>query len=259
MPTTLLQITDCHLKADKDTLFHDINPYQRLAKCLDYAHQQQANVANNLAAILLTGDLVQDEVASSYQQLIELINQYQWQVPICLLPGNHDVPELFEQAKQAIGAYEQSLLKINNWQIALFNSYDAEGKGAGKLDEAQVDNIYQLLKIHQADYLLAVLHHHLTPYGGFIDKYPLQDSQYFYSWLFEQAKSKQNKLKAVVHGHVHSTDCKYLAITPVFGGIASSLQFVHATEELNTAQFGLSQINLFEDGRVTSTAIYLND
>ncbi|WP_016954860.1 metallophosphoesterase family protein [Catenovulum agarivorans] len=259
MPTTLLQITDCHLKVDKGTLFHDINPYQRLAKCLDYAYQKQANSANNVGAILLTGDLVQDEVASSYQQLVELVNQYQWQVPICLVPGNHDVPELFTEAKQAIGAHNQPLLKIANWQIVLFDSYAADGKGAGKVDEVQVDNIYQLLKTHQADYLLAVLHHHLTPYGGFIDKYPLQDSQYFYNWLDEQAKSKQNKLKAIVHGHVHSTDCKYLAITPVFAGIASCLQFVHATEALNTKEFGLSQIQLFEDGRVTSTAIYLND
>ncbi|WP_440905068.1 metallophosphoesterase family protein [Catenovulum sp. SX2] len=259
MPTTLLQITDCHLKADKNTLFHDINPYQRLAKCLDYAYQQQSDSENNIAALLLTGDLVQDEVASSYQQLIDLVNQYQWQVPICLVPGNHDVPELLAEAKQAIGAYDQSLLKINNWQIVLFDSFDVDGKGAGKVEEAQVEDIFHRLKTSQTDYLLAVLHHHLSPYGGFIDKYPLQDSQYFYNWLDEQAKSNNNKLKGVVHGHVHATACKYLALTPVFGGIASCLQFVHATEALNIKEFGLSAIDLFADGRVTSTAIYLND
>ncbi|EWH12248.1 cyclic 3',5'-adenosine monophosphate phosphodiesterase [Catenovulum agarivorans DS-2] len=256
MPSKLLQITDCHLKADKNTLFHNVNPYQRLANCLAYAHKQtQSN--SELAAILLTGDLVQDEVESSYQQLVELVNQYPWSVPICLVPGNHDEPNLFAQAKNAIGAYSMPLLELGQWQIALFDSFDENGHGGGRIDEAQVDYIYQLLNQSSAQFLLAVLHHHLLPYGGFIDNYPLRDSEYFYSWAVEQAKSARNKLTAVVHGHVHAHKCRYLDLIPVYGSIASSVQFEHSTGEINSCQYGLTQVTLYEDGQVTTQAIYL--
>lgn len=83
MSFLLIQLSDLHLLPAGKVLFGS-QPAERLDQALDCVTRQFADAS----LVVLTGDLVEDEWAASYQTLrasLQKINQ-----PYVLLPGNHD-------------------------------------------------------------------------------------------------------------------------------------------------------------------------
>ena len=84
MSYRLIQVTDCHLLTDKHAHLKNTNTYAALENMLLQLIDQPHD------ALLFTGDLAQDELASAYQHYIDLTQD--WPVPIYWLSGNHDDP-----------------------------------------------------------------------------------------------------------------------------------------------------------------------
>ena len=248
----IAQITDCHLKSDKTGDFYGCQPYQNLSIIL----AEIADNQHNLDAVLLTGDLIQDEVWQSYQNFIDLLDSHKWNIPFYLIPGNHDVPELFERFAchpvfKACKSAESIVQK--KWQILLFNSYAHNRNGAGHISKSQLDTKISQISSDITN-ILVVLHHHLVPFNSFIDKYDLQDSDCFKDWL-----KQEDKIKAIVHGHVHSIASGYIFDKTWFACPASSVEFGHGDEfEVKEIRPRYQIVELSDDGQVQVSVKSLN-
>lgn len=250
MTFNIVQITDCHLKADQQADFYGCQPYQNLISVLtDIANQQ-----SEYDAIVLTGDLVQDEVWQSYQNFLHALHQFKWQLPIYLIPGNHDEPNLFERFSQDELFTQDKVIELDDWLLVLFNSYHPTQKGAGHISNEQLVNIKQQIKLKpNADsaHWLVFLHHHLVPFNSFIDQYDLQDSTEFTHWL-----AQTPNIKAIVHGHVHTAASGYFNGKPWHACAASSVQFGHSSQGfvITDNNPSYNQISLASDGTVSVKA-----
>ncbi|MCU4675326.1 metallophosphoesterase [Catenovulum sp. 2E275] len=270
------QITDCHIKANKTDEFYGCLPYQNLRTVLaDIAAAQ-----TEYNGIIWTGDLVQDEVWQSYQNILDAIGEVNWQIPFYAILGNHDKPALFERFRQspyfsaqhltqanlqnslqAEPPQNKSVIEFEHWALLLFNSYADDLNGGGRINEQQLEQVLSQVNPKITHYLV-VLHHHLVPFASFIDKYSLQQSDAFLTWFEQNAK-----VKAAIHGHVHTIASGTLANKAWFAGPASSVQFGHADKfEITDTRAAYQQISLLENGQVkvlaktlVSSAEFLND
>ena len=85
-PLRLLQLTDTHLFADPGGILYGVNTRNSLTAVI--AAIKRAGERPD--AILVTGDLSQDESTTSYQILRDMLAQLE--APVFVLPGNHDDP-----------------------------------------------------------------------------------------------------------------------------------------------------------------------
>ncbi len=87
----LLQFTDTHLFAAPDGQLHGVTTLRSLEACL--AHARRRHLPAD--AILVTGDLVQDE-PDGYGALELLLDGFG--APVLLVSGNHDRPDELREA-----------------------------------------------------------------------------------------------------------------------------------------------------------------
>lgn len=187
---TLLQITDCHLLADKEANYRGQNPYQNFLAVLAVAAQQQAD------ALLLTGDLAQDEKPATYQLICKALPA--WPTPIYYCSGNHDDPKAMQMAFKQAPFAEQKSFTLGNWQIILLNSKLPYDTGEGKIDQQQLEFLQQQLQQHQDKFIVIAVHHHVLPVNGHMDNYALQNVDQLLALLTEF-----DNVKVVLSGHVH--------------------------------------------------------
>ncbi len=247
---TIAQITDCHLKADKQAEFYGCIPYQNLLRVLSDIAKQQ----NYIDAVIFTGDLVQEETWQSYQNILDAIEAFDWHIPFYVIPGNHDEPELFNRFEQK-GAFNLNpVIHFASWAIILFNSYAADRKGAGLVSATQLANKLKQIPLSAEHYLVA-LHHHIQAFNSFIDKYDLQASEAFLNWL-----KNENKVSAIIHGHVHTERQGLFAGKAWYACPASSVQFGHGDAfEVTDTQASYQQIELSDNGKVNVRVCVLDE
>lgn len=216
----LLQLSDCHLLADKNGEYQQIQPYRHLSLLL------QRYPATDIDAVILTGDLTQDHSLASYQLLAELLQNWQAKkpVPVFYLPGNHDDPAMMVQAFAKTPFYPHSWLNLHGWTLGLLNS-----KGptpAGEFDAARRSALAQQLNQTSTPVWL-FCHHQPAPIGSFIDTLGLQQSELFWRLLVQYPQ-----VKGLAHGHCHFAYERLYAVSQatgrtlqIVGCPATSVQF----------------------------------
>jgi Icc protein len=186
----LIQLTDCHLYADPDTDHKGVQP----GRSLEYVSRHIAERHADLAALLLTGDLSQDESILSYERLESVIAGFT--VPVYAIPGNHDRREhmlaAFGDRIELAGEFE-----LDYWKILLLDSTVA-GQTGGLLARIELDRLQRELELSTAPCLVA-LHHHPVPIGSaWMDRLGLLNNEALLSILH-----RHNQVRAVVFGHIH--------------------------------------------------------
>ena len=86
-PSTVLQITDTHLFADRDREMMGVKTDHSFQAVLDQI--RELNLDPDV--FLLTGNLSQDETSDSCEYLQSLITHFN--IPTYWIPGNHDDPD----------------------------------------------------------------------------------------------------------------------------------------------------------------------
>lgn len=284
----IVQITDCHLTADKSALFYGANPYQNLLRVLSDIHTKhisalrvkqtgieanretdgergtEAEQAQRITAIIFTGDLVQDIEWQSYQNLLDAIHQFSWDIPFYAIAGNHDSPCYINKLRQIAPFKPNTQLEYleHHWIITLLNSQDTNERGAGQVTatEWQTQKSAFLPLLNKQDNakklnILVVLHHHIQNFDSFIDKYPLKNKTELLGWF-----SQIPQIKHLVHGHVHTSR---QGVVRVNRGKkkphlihwtacpASATQFSHIEDDITKlppVKFGYNQIQLSSNG-----------
>ena len=186
----VLQITDCHLGSECNSLLLGLDTDQSLYDVLQLA---QADEAPDL--ILVTGDISGDAGLASYSRFLAIMDQYFPTTPLAWLPGNHDDPEnMIAVGKHPI---EKSYV-AGGWNMVLLDSR-IPGEVGGRLGDRELQRLKSELEAHPDLPAAVFLHHQPVPVGSaWVDDYVLEDAEAFLA-IIDQFP----QIKMVSWGHVH--------------------------------------------------------
>ncbi|WP_240474878.1 metallophosphoesterase family protein [Rheinheimera baltica] len=218
----LAQITDCHLLANVNGYYQQVQPAMHLAAIVEQLILEQPD------AVLLTGDVTQDHSVASYQLLARLLAPLS--CPIFCLPGNHDdTAELARLCQHPPFRAERSL-QLGDWQLLLLNT-----KGdtpAGAFSEAEQRWLQTQCEQSTASALWLFCHHHPKALNCFIDKHGQLQAQALW-----QAIAAEPRVLGIAHGHAHYAYHQVHQRVDIVGCPASSVQFL-PTADWQTVDLG---------------------
>jgi Icc protein len=212
-PQKLIQLTDCHLYANPDAEHKGVRP----GRTLEHVCNHIARRHSDLAALLLTGDLSQDESAASYEWLKRLVLGLE--VPVYAIPGNHDHAERM-QAAFAGDIQIGGTIAFSHWRIQLLDS-TVPAETGGQLAESELNRLRFELRRFPLTPTLIALHHHPLPVGSaWMDRLGLRNSEALNSLLLQHTQTK-----AVVFGHIHQEFVQDFGHIRYLGTPSTCLQF----------------------------------
>jgi 3',5'-cyclic-AMP phosphodiesterase len=186
----ILQITDPHLYGSASGRLRGVETDSSLAMALDDAFTR----VPNYSAVLVTGDLVQDD-ASGYLRFRSFFGSLR--KPVLCIPGNHDIPdamrrELRDAPFQYCGTHE-----IDDWQFIMLDSFDP-GHVGGRLTLGELARLDYSLRM-SPKHAMVCMHHHPVAMGSrWLDTVGLAEPDAFWRVIESHAH-----VRAVVWGHVH--------------------------------------------------------
>jgi Icc protein len=155
MPTTLIQITDAHLFADRQRRLRGVPTYETLAAVLEEARRR----CPDPHWLILTGDLSHDHSEEAYRHLHELLGD--WAERTLVVPGNHDdraaLLRVFpnEEASERCVTFRKEL---DPWQLIGLDTH-LPGELAGELSEEQIETAHYWLAEYPDRPTIIFLHH----------------------------------------------------------------------------------------------------
>lgn len=261
-PVRLLQISDTHCYADDDARLEwsvlELYPNRSLIRLL--AHLEAR--AEDFDALVISGDLAQEESAAAYQRLGEILRDFP--LPVYTLPGNHDVPEFMrsELTRAAGHIHYQQQVRFTDW-YCLFLDTHLSGHAEGHLSTEQfVELANQLHQLKADEHAILFMHHHPLSIGSpWMDRMGLQQTDAFWSLL-----SRYPQVKAVSFGHIHSEFSRDYAVSAqssiqVFATPATCVQVKHIDDKLRLdhARPAWRELTLHADGQLDTAVHYLAD
>ena len=237
----ILQITDTHLYGSASGRLRGVETDSSLHATLDDAFLR----APNYEAVLVTGDLVQDD-KSGYLRFRSFFGGLK--KPVLCIPGNHDEPEtmraeLNEDPFKICGAHT-----FGDWTFVMLDSYDP-GHVGGRL------NLNELARLEAAlaaapKHVMVCLHHHPIAMGSrWLDSVGLADAQSFWSII-----DAHTNVRAVVWGHVHQAFDGTRGAVRLFATPSTGAQFLPKSDRyaVDSTPPAYRSFELNADGRIES-------
>lgn len=256
-PVRVWQISDTHCyAADSASLIwapSPVFPNQSLHKVLSHLAQQAP-----CNALVISGDLVQEETAAAYQRIKALITGFP--APVYVLPGNHDIPALMRSELVDSTIQMVKTTQLDHWHC-LFLDTSRPLHGEGYLTTEALHELQQNLAAIPADqHALIFMHHHPMSIGSlWMDNHGLQQPEQF--WKIVTAFPQ---VKAVAFGHIHN---EFIGSVPnqqgqsiaVYGTPATCVQLTHHEARLGFkhTQPGWREFLLYPDGSFETMVAYL--
>ncbi len=240
-PIKLLHLTDCHLRAEPNQTLLGINTDESLERVLQDAQKHGWPPA----AILLTGDLVQDVCSASYARLKQRLNELK--VPCYCLPGNHDDPRVMRSALGNGNTRYQSQVLLGPWQIICLDS-TIPGKAGGYLAAEQLALLESLLSAQPDRHALIALHHHPLAVGSpWLDTMILSNADALFAVL-----ERHSHARAIIYGHIHQVQDAIYRGLRILASPATCFQFKPLSKEfaLDRVPAGYRWLQLYPDGTI---------
>ena len=219
--TKIIHLTDTHLFADRDGSLRGTLPAPCLEKVLEHVHEHHPQ----FDALMITGDLVQEETEAAYQHFIDFFGEYD--CPVLCLPGNHDVPGLMHRCLDRAPFRLEHRVELGDWNILQLDSH-IPGSPAGKLGAARLEALEAELKAAPDRHTLVGVHHPPLKIGtAWLDTIGLKDGAQLLELL-----GRHPQVRALIWGHAHqhwdsrdgdlrllgtpATCAQFLAGSPIF-------------------------------------------
>ena len=189
----ILQLSDPHLVAADAALVRERPAMALLERALLEGQRENPDL------VLISGDLCQDESWGGYVRLGRLLDRHV-NVPVGLLPGNHDHPLLLDAVLGRTSATAPADLLVKGVRLLLLSSHRV-GSAAGELGSFQLRWLEQRLQCaERRDLPLVVaLHHPPIAIGDAgMDAIRLLDQA-----CLEELLRPHRALRAVLFGHIH--------------------------------------------------------
>jgi Icc protein len=186
----LIQISDCHLSAERGADYRGQNADRNLDSVLQVARAWDPDL------VLVTGDISEDASAASYARVAVMLGTFG--SPLLVLPGNHDDPSVMRRHFHN-GPWGGPFVKeMGDWLLVLLDS-SAPGKISGVLSQQMLEKLDQQLRGSDAKFILIALHHQPVPVGApWIDKYALEEPQRLFHHI-----DRDRRVRCISWGHVH--------------------------------------------------------
>src|SRR5882757_3235714 len=194
----ILHITDPHLYGNASGNLRGVETDSSLRNVLDDAFTADATArgaaAPDYSAILVTGDLVQDD-RSGYLRFKSILGNLQ--KPVLCVPGNHDEPEAMRRSLSEAPFQYCGTRELGPWHFIMLDSYDP-GHVGGRLADSELERLDAALTNSPA-HALVCLHHHPVAMGSrWLDGIGLANAAEFWRVVDSHAH-----VRGVMWGHVH--------------------------------------------------------
>lgn len=238
----VLQLTDPHLYGSATAALRGVQTDASLHAVLDAALTR----VPEYAAMLVTGDLVQDDRAG-YLRFRSILGNLD--KPVLCIPGNHDEPEamrreLAEPPFRLGGAH-----RFGAWKFVMLDSYDP-GNVGGLLSDAELARLDAELGADPDVHAMVCLHHHPVATGShWLDGIGLANATDFWRVL-----DAHHNVRAAVWGHVHQEFDGIRGAVQLFATPSTGAQFRPRSEKftLDARPPGYRSFELHADGRIDS-------
>ena len=243
----ILQITDPHLYGNAGGNLRGVETDSSLRNVLDAAFGGAADYA----AVLVTGDLVQDD-PSGYLRFKSILGTQR--VPVLCLPGNHDEPEVMRQSLQQPPFQYCGSRVLGAWQFIMLDSYDP-GHVGGRLSAPELARLDATLGRTPA-HALVCLHHHPVEMGSrWLDGVGLANAGEFWEVI-----DAHRHVRGVAWGHVHQIyDGKRKGVR-LFATPSTGAQFLPHSDRyaVDTRPPAYRRFELHPDGRMESEVCWID-
>lgn len=237
----ILHITDPHLYGSAAGRLRGVETDSSLHAVLDDAFAR----IPDYAALLVTGDLVQDD-NSGYLRFRSILGNLT--KPVLCIPGNHDEPaamraELDCAPFEICGSHE-----IGDWQFVMLDSYDP-GHVGGRLTSSELNRLDSALG-NSTKHSMVCLHHHPIAMGSrWLDGVGLAESADFWRVIDAHAN-----VRAVAWGHVHQLYDGQRGDVRLFATPSTGAQFLPDSDRyaLDSRPPAYRSFALHADGRIES-------
>lgn len=245
----LLQVTDTHLLTDPQGQVRGIATLPSLQACL--AHARRRHLPAD--AIVVTGDLVQDEPAA-YGALDLALDSLG--PPVLLVPGNHDAPGDMRRRLGHPPFQIGGCFVLGRWAIVLLDTWFAESDdGEGRLGPDALRNLDLELTGLADRHVLVCLHHPPVPMeAAGMDRLGLLDGPQFMAVLDRHAN-----VRGAAWGHAHQSLDIYRGNTRLMCTPSTCMQFKPRVDGfvVDDRPPGYRVIDLRDDGRIATEVVWL--
>lgn len=188
----VLHLTDPHLFADPDGNLRGTVTFASLSAVL--AHYRAGDWHADI--VVVTGDLIQDDSAKSYEHFRDLLGGLD--LPVYCLPGNHDVRALMRTALREPPFHYCGSIEHGNWLVACVDSCISDQAG-GSVSDAELGRLNDAIAATDAGNVMVCLHHPPVPMGSkWLDTVGLDNGDEFLARI-----SSSGKVRLAIFGHVH--------------------------------------------------------
>jgi 3',5'-cyclic-AMP phosphodiesterase len=249
-PVRLLQISDTHLHATKDSRMRGVTTYDTFLSVLQRATSDPRWPVD---AVLVSGDIVQDESRAGYELFKSTIARLE--VPVYCIPGNHDDPKLMDEILNGAPFHFCGDARLGNWSLVLLNTF-LTGEDAGGLGDRRLHALDAALKDHISQHVLVCMHHHPVPMGSaWLDGVALRDADQFLQLI-----DKHQNVRGILWGHVHQASDRERLGVRLLSAPSTCSQFKPNSEffAIDDLPAGMRWMELFPDGRIETDVSWVD-
>jgi Icc protein len=235
----ILQFTDPHLYGRVDAKLRGVETDATLHAVLDDAFAE----CPDFAAVLVTGDLVQDD-PTGYARFRSIFRDLG--KPVLCIPGNHDIPDAMRAELQGPPFQIGGSFSRLGWQIVMLDSYE-ENQVGGRLSAAELARLDAALS-RSAEHALVCLHHHpIVMRSEWLDSIGLANADEFWRII-----DKHSHVRSVVWGHVHQDYTGMRGQIRLFATPSTGAQFLPNSDKfaIDNRPPAYREFNLLQDGGI---------
>lgn len=248
-PLVLLQITDMHLHAAADSRMRGVTTYETLLSILEHLQLDKRWPPD---AIVVTGDIVQDESQAGYERFRDILMPFD--IPVYCLPGNHDDPMLMADVLAADLFQVCGHKTIAGWAMIFLSTF-ARGDDGGSIGPAALAALDERLAAHRDCHALVCMHHQPLPMGSaWLDGVGLRDAEQFLACI-----GAHEHVRGVLWGHVHQASDRVRDRVRYLSTPSTCSQFLPRSEffALDSHPPGARWLILDPDGRIETEVDWL--
>jgi 3',5'-cyclic AMP phosphodiesterase CpdA len=213
-PVLLAQLSDLHICDE----WEGVDPVARVERVVDGVR----SLPNPVDAVLVSGDLTDDAGEESYRVARQLLGRFE--VPVHVLPGNHDDRRRLREAFELPGSGEEPVnysASVGPLRVVVFDSV-VPGQDPGAYSPAQLAWLDEELERAGDSPTLLALHHPPLPTG--LPSWDAINLAAAERDAMAQVVVRHPQLRAIVGGHLHRVAAGALAGCPVFSAPSACLQ-----------------------------------
>lgn len=240
----VLQITDCHLRAEADGTLLGMKTRDSLDAVLDLVRREPEP-----DLVLMTGDLAQDGSMAAYACLKERLAFLQ--CPIFWFMGNHDnamaMRNVVGDGDELSGSWQGF-----GWHFVFLDS-SSPGNVHGRLGAPELERLSEELSANPDKLIAIVLHHHPVPvHSRWLDQIGLKDCDAFMECL-----GRHPNVRLILWGHIHQEFDDRVGQTRLLASPSTCVQFKPGSVDfaLDAVAPGFRRLALYPDGRIETEVV----